>query len=756
MLPPDDARPLPGRLRLAGRGHRPGPRPRCLRRSAGTTRRARSPPDRRASLDRVLAELAEATQGRPRRAGPHAARATPAATVLAGVGRRGSPTRTSAPPDDRPLGPVVAASDRQGPGRRSSRDGRAITADSPAERLHDLRKDAKKLRYLLECFGEPVPGQAPQGVRRPAQGSAGQPRRAPGRRGAPGPAPGAGPRPPRRGHRRHRHPPRHGPAHRPPRPPPRRRAAPSSSTASPPTTPRPTAARSTRCSARRRPGEGRRHLQHQGRRGEDEHRRQPRLRGGARRRPGAGVGPRPAGRGHLRLPRASRRCGAAAAGSSAPDGELAPPHPRLRPVAGPRRPRRLLAAPPRPPPRGHQAAHRAAGPRCSSRCRTTTTSPSSTARRASRSPARACSAPPTRCSCRSCRPRWPAARSSQLVDFLDDQVEAPDVLPLLSMVDRRRKLHRELVEQLGAEWPELLDTVIPSAAVDRAHGPRAGARRRVRSLDARPPAPTGRCGPRSPPASGPRNLPPMHSPALLDADVEHFVAEGWLLTRSHDDVDAVVAWVDEVAAWPDDGPWLHHRELTDVGPAALPHRELRAVPRGAAHPAHHAGRCWRPRPRCSASRPCSTRRRSTTSSRAAPATRRTRTRRPTASSRRTCRAWSRSTTRWWATAASRSCPAGTRRCCRWTTPAASAPTWPPSSSGRRWRCGRARRSGSTPARRTAAVPTSGPTPRRALYPTYNALAEGDLRAAYYEQKRAELGDGSAVSLIGDFQGRPVT
>lgn len=31
--------------------------------------------------------------------------------------------------------------------------GRAIAPDSPAEALHDLRKDAKKLRYLLECFG---------------------------------------------------------------------------------------------------------------------------------------------------------------------------------------------------------------------------------------------------------------------------------------------------------------------------------------------------------------------------------------------------------------------------------------------------------------------------------------------------------------------------------------------------------------------------------------------------------------------------
>ena len=45
-----------------------------------------------------------------------------------------------------------------------------------------------------------------------------------------------------------------------------------------------------------------------------------------------------------------------------------------------------------------------------------------------------------------------AARTlTQLVDFLDDQVEAPLVLPILSMVDRRRRLHKELVESLAAE-----------------------------------------------------------------------------------------------------------------------------------------------------------------------------------------------------------------------------------------------------------------------------------------------------------------
>ncbi len=31
--------------------------------------------------------------------------------------------------------------------------GRTITPSTPAETVHELRKDAKKLRYLIECFG---------------------------------------------------------------------------------------------------------------------------------------------------------------------------------------------------------------------------------------------------------------------------------------------------------------------------------------------------------------------------------------------------------------------------------------------------------------------------------------------------------------------------------------------------------------------------------------------------------------------------
>ncbi|MGK2948112.1 MAG: ParA family protein [Acidimicrobiales bacterium] len=54
---------------------------------------------------------------------------------------------------------------------------------------------------------------------------------------------------------------------------------------------------------------------------------------------------------------------------------------------------------------------------------------------------------------------------SQLVDFLADQERAPEVWPVLSMVDRRRKLHREMVETLAAEWPALRRTTVPAAAV---------------------------------------------------------------------------------------------------------------------------------------------------------------------------------------------------------------------------------------------------------------------------------------------------
>jgi hypothetical protein len=58
-------------------------------------------------------------------------------------------------------------------------------------------------------------------------------------------------------------------------------------------------------------------------------------------------------------------------------------------------------------------------------------------------------------------------------------------------------------------------------------------------------------------------------------------------------------------------------------------------------------------------------------------------------------------------------------------------------------------------------PNRSDQPRRTLYLTYNALAEGDLRKAYYEDKRQSLaartraGEKARISKIGHFAGIPV-
>jgi CHAD domain-containing protein len=72
------------------------------------------------------------------------------ATLLAAI----SPATASpaSPPDARrPIGEVADRYLRRAY-RRVVRDGRAIGPTSPPEALHELRKRAKELRYLLECF----------------------------------------------------------------------------------------------------------------------------------------------------------------------------------------------------------------------------------------------------------------------------------------------------------------------------------------------------------------------------------------------------------------------------------------------------------------------------------------------------------------------------------------------------------------------------------------------------------------------------
>jgi CHAD domain-containing protein len=58
-----------------------------------------------------------------------------------------------------PIGAVVRRRIRKAQ-RRLLRNGRAITPETPAAAVHEVRKDAKKLRYLLECFAGVLPGDA--------------------------------------------------------------------------------------------------------------------------------------------------------------------------------------------------------------------------------------------------------------------------------------------------------------------------------------------------------------------------------------------------------------------------------------------------------------------------------------------------------------------------------------------------------------------------------------------------------------------
>ena len=65
-------------------------------------------------------------------------------------------------------------------------------------------------------------------------------------------------------------------------------------------------------------------------------------------------------------------------------------------------------------------------------------------------------------------PIVPATLSSRTFDQLRDVVAdgggEPQLLAFLSMVDVRKRLHRDLTESLQADYPEVLESVIPSAS----------------------------------------------------------------------------------------------------------------------------------------------------------------------------------------------------------------------------------------------------------------------------------------------------
>jgi cellulose biosynthesis protein BcsQ len=67
-------------------------------------------------------------------------------------------------------------------------------------------------------------------------------------------------------------------------------------------------------------------------------------------------------------------------------------------------------------------------------------------------------------------PVIPANLSSRTLAQLDAVLDGsgPRLLPFFSMVDRRRRVHREVIEQLRSERADVLETTIPlSAEVER-------------------------------------------------------------------------------------------------------------------------------------------------------------------------------------------------------------------------------------------------------------------------------------------------
>jgi ectoine hydroxylase-related dioxygenase (phytanoyl-CoA dioxygenase family) len=245
------------------------------------------------------------------------------------------------------------------------------------------------------------------------------------------------------------------------------------------------------------------------------------------------------------------------------------------------------------------------------------------------------------------------------------------------------------------------------------------------------------------------------SVGIDDTLVQGFRERGWALTPTlgPDEAAELVRWVDEVAAWPDDGEWMHHRELTDSGAALC--RTENFVP---FHPGLRALLTTGPMLDVASAllgEPAVLYKEKVnyklvggagySPHQDAPAY-------PFLDQHVSCMVAVDEATE------ANGClevvtgahhellPMDDKGCVH--PDVVAELTWEPvpiPAGSTLWFHSR------TPHRSGA---NRSDRPRRALYPTYNARSEGDLRDAYYAEKRSQFATGpSRVSLIGDFEGK---
>jgi hypothetical protein len=248
-----------------------------------------------------------------------------------------------------------------------------------------------------------------------------------------------------------------------------------------------------------------------------------------------------------------------------------------------------------------------------------------------------------------------------------------------------------------------------------------------------------------------------------DEAVAHFAEHGWLLTQTLDDAAtaALQAWVDDIATWSDDGGWMHHREMTDDGPKLCRsehlvdfHEGLRALLTTGALPAIASALLGEPavlyKEKINYKLPGGA---GYAPHQDAPAYRFVDTHVSAMVAVDD------------ATAANGGLEVVSARHHEVLRADDNGCIHPDVVAEMEWMAVDVA-AGQTLWFHSRTPHRSGPNTssvaRRALYPTYNAVREGDLRADYYRQKRTEFaaadvdGERVQVSLIGDFQGRPVT